>query len=398
MVTKPQLKQSVTTEKPAPTKRKLERTLLILVGSPLTIAAQTRILETDAASVMHRELLFGNRGRDANVKNDKLFDVCAPGCELTTDASRFNESDVVIFYAGGDLYRVLQKTIIRAFPEQRFVFFFYEQPHNFRPTDLDVINKKVGINWTLHYQQDATVFWPYGWARPRDKPINIAADYASSKTRKVIWVVSRCSTLFSHREHYIAELIKYIDIDVYGKCIEGTPSRVPMDVNKMAGKYKFFISFENGDCDDYISEKFFRYAKDVMTVPIVLGRRNHYEQLAPAFSYIQADQFDSPKDLAEYLHALDRNKDLYNKYFEWRKNYVFEYLPRPVCQMCQTFRDKWFQPSQIDMQQYHGLQRCWKSNRNILTDWTKKAANYTYTDPWTAIKQLNSRDKELRFK
>ena len=30
-----------------------------------------------------------------------------------------------------------------------------------------------------------------------------------------------------------------------------------------AEDYKFFISFENGDCDDYITEKFFRYAKEV---------------------------------------------------------------------------------------------------------------------------------------
>jgi len=31
----------------------------------------------------------------------------------------------------------------------------------------------------------------------------------------------------------------------------------------LAERYKFFISFENGDCDDYITEKYFRYAKAV---------------------------------------------------------------------------------------------------------------------------------------
>jgi len=30
-------------------------------------------------------------------------------------------------------------------------------------------------------------------------------------------------------------------------------------------------------------------------------------------SYIQADQFDSPKELAAYLRVLDENDDLYNK-------------------------------------------------------------------------------------
>lgn len=30
-----------------------------------------------------------------------------------------------------------------------------------------------------------------------------------------------------------------------------------------AAPYKFFISFENGDCDDYISEKFWRHIEKV---------------------------------------------------------------------------------------------------------------------------------------
>ena len=30
-----------------------------------------------------------------------------------------------------------------------------------------------------------------------------------------------------------------------------------------ARHYKFYIAFENGDCDDYITEKFFRTLKDV---------------------------------------------------------------------------------------------------------------------------------------
>lgn len=58
----------------------------------------------------------------------------------------------------------------------------------------------------MHYQQDATVFWPYGTYRPREKPVRIGYNYAAGKKRKVIWVVSRCGTLFQHREHYVAEV------------------------------------------------------------------------------------------------------------------------------------------------------------------------------------------------
>ena len=57
----------------------------------------------------------------------------------------------------------------------------------------------------------------------------------------------------------------------------------------------------------------------------MLGRRPHYSQLAPPLSYIQADAFDSPKDLAAYLHLLSKNNELYNKY-EYRNRKSFELL------------------------------------------------------------------------
>lgn len=40
-----------------------------------------------------------------------------------------------------------------------------------------------------------------------------------------------------------------------------------------------------------------------------------YARAAPYKSYIHVDDFSSPKDLADYLHLLDQNDDLYNEYF-----------------------------------------------------------------------------------
>ena len=65
-----------------------------------------------------------------------------------------------------------------------------------------------GFNWTLHYQQDATFFMPYGWTKMRREPLapdNI--NHAENKTRSVVWAVSRCDTaVFIKREHYVAEV------------------------------------------------------------------------------------------------------------------------------------------------------------------------------------------------
>ena len=38
-----------------------------------------------------------------------------------------------------------------------------------------------------------------------------------SKKKLAVWLVSDCET-FSEREKYVAEMQKYIDIDIYGKC------------------------------------------------------------------------------------------------------------------------------------------------------------------------------------
>lgn len=52
-------------------------------------------------------------------------------------------------------------------------------------------------------------------------------------------------------------------------------------------------------------------------LPIVMGARpEDYERSAPYKSYIHVDEFESPRELAEYLHRLDKNDELYNSYFK----------------------------------------------------------------------------------
>lgn len=48
------------------------------------------------------------------------------------------------------------------------------------------------------------------------------------------------------------------------------------------------------------------------------ARKEDYLRVAPPHSFIHVDDFASPKDLASYLHFLDRNDTLYNEYFSWK--------------------------------------------------------------------------------
>ena len=48
------------------------------------------------------------------------------------------------------------------------------------------------------------------------------------------------------------------------------------------------------------------------------ARPEDYAIAAPTKSYIHVDDFDSPKELADYLHKLDQDDQLYNEYFKWK--------------------------------------------------------------------------------
>lgn len=142
---------------------------------------------------------------------------------------------------------------------------------------------------------------------------------------QVIFMQSDCDPP-SDRDSYIEELMKYIDVDSYGRCLHNKdlPEELqnPLTFNSegvmnIVGKYKFAIAFENAICNDYITEKFWRplYAG---VVPIVRGSPTVKDWAPSEKSIIVAEDFPTPKDLADYLKFLDGNDAEYEKYLTWK--------------------------------------------------------------------------------
>ncbi len=48
-----------------------------------------------------------------------------------------------------------------------------------------------------------------------------------------------------------------------------------------------------------------------------------YRKVAPYHSFIHVDEFQTTKDLADYLKLLDSNSTLYNEYFGWKGTGIF---------------------------------------------------------------------------
>ena len=70
---------------------------------------------------------------------------------------------------------------------------------------------------------------------------------------------------------------------------------------------------------DYVTEKFFNILP-YNVIPVVLNGAN-MSAIAPPHSYINAEDFSSVKDLAEYLERVGRNQTLFASYFWWRDYY-----------------------------------------------------------------------------
>ncbi|XP_046562958.1 glycoprotein 3-alpha-L-fucosyltransferase A-like [Haliotis rubra] len=163
----------------------------------------------------------------------------------------------------------------------------------------------------MTFRHDSDIFRPYGVLRRRQNiPVKNYTSIVEKKTGLVAWMVSNCED-WSKRRSYVKELQKHIQVDIYGFCGKRVFKR---DRNKdwmahLNETYKFYLAFENNFCLDYISEKFFSYFNlDLVTV--VRGGGD-YSRDAPPKTYLNVDNFKSPKELADYLWFLNNNTDRY---------------------------------------------------------------------------------------
>ena len=65
--------------------------------------------------------------------------------------------------------------------------------------------------------------------------------------------------------------------------------------------YKFYLSFENSICRDYVTEKFYNPLRYSM-VPVIFGGADYQALSIPKNSYIDVRDFPSGKSKMNKLH------------------------------------------------------------------------------------------------
>ena len=264
----------------------------------------------------------------------EVFSSCQyTNCMSTNDRKELTSSDAVLFHMV-----FMEKLPDVRLPNQKWIMHVRESPiyqYNYR--------KYNGIfNTTWTYDRSSDIWTNYSHRSPlrglfMKKGIKERAavnrNFAEGRNRTVAWFVSHCNTQ-SKRLQYVKHLQRYMNVDIYGACGK---LRCKNDggqcFNMLNHTYKFYLSFENSLCKDYVTEKLWK-AIESEVVPIVMGAYN-YSELLPPNLYIDIKGFSSPKELANYLIKLDMNDTLYNQYFSWKSEYKIVQHPPLQCNVCE---------------------------------------------------------------
>ena len=279
---------------------------------------------------LHKKVYWTNLAKNETKSYLRRTKCPQTKCHITYDKQLISLADAVIFHERNmpslDMLRSLSKIHNRPY-SQRWVYFTSESPKN---SETSPIPYNGFFNWTMTYKSNSDIFLPYLQYRKLEKtdkrpPI---INYAKTKNASIAWLVGNCNFLF--RMKFVTLLSRETKVHVGGGCRENYPDRLPCtrwcDL-KTLQNYKFYLSFENGICTDYITEKYWKYLEHGL-VPIVLGGANYSDpKLAIPNSFIDASKFKSVKELALYIDYLEKNDTAYNEYFAWKQKYKIWHPP-----------------------------------------------------------------------
>ncbi|XP_064634590.1 glycoprotein 3-alpha-L-fucosyltransferase A-like isoform X2 [Lineus longissimus] len=286
-----------------------------------------------------KTIVFWNSGGIVEGRQRLLDDGCPVSqCYLSRNSRLLDKADAVLFT------RMMPRGLTKR-NGQIWVYFSLESPLH-----TSTLRHVRGlVNWTATYRRDSVIVAPYEKFVPytagvTEKPQQ--KNYASGKTKMVAWLVSNCAAK-SNRGKVAQELSRYVRVDIYGRCGHYTCRKGEAKCFELLDKdYKFYLSFENSNCRDYITEKFYLNGMQHDIIPIVFGAtRADYERSVPKHSFIHVDDFKDLRQLASYLKMLDKNDTLYNDYFKWKGTgrFINTFFFCRLCAMLwdQT-RDVWY--------------------------------------------------------
>ena len=281
------------------------------------------------------------------IKGDKDNFVlnCSYPCSVHTTRTDPLLYDALVFHGRDEQLRPVHRK-----PSQVYIIYMLESPIHRESYFIEGDNF---YNWTATYSHESDIWVPYWDFRSKryngsfKEVLGILPQMVYNRRQSeamVAWVVSSCQTP-SRREQYVQALQRHIKVDIYGGC--GYPCSPNAPTTRSAchrtlassGRYKFYLSFENSACRDYITEK---AELPLLTglVPVVYGglEGSDHSFKFPPHSFIDVRNFSSPEQLAKYLLYLDKNDNAYLAYHYWRMHYELT-AHNLLCNICESLHD-----------------------------------------------------------
>ncbi|KAG5320829.1 FUCTC fucosyltransferase, partial [Pseudoatta argentina] len=319
---------------------------------------------------------FGNKNFYFGEIEDIFRDCPFDKCKIINERNYMNAEDYdAILFHGNEMNNEV--------PQKRKTTQFYVYVNLESPANRKVHEKyrKNFFNLTMTYRFDSDVLWTYmivedvknGEFVAPSKDVNWSAfqnhtnagdaeevssailDTIKAKSKSVSWLVSNCYAK-SGRLEYVKELSKHIDVDIYGRCGKFNCYDNCFK-NIIAARYFFYLSFENSFCDDYVTEKLVNPLRHNI-IPVVYGGAN-YSRFAPPNSYVNALDFESPKELAAYLKYLSQDLQRYQSFLQWKKYYrVKGGTERAVCTLCEVLHKQKKPKLYSDLSDWYVKDKC----------------------------------------
>ncbi|ALC44467.1 FucTB [Drosophila busckii] len=282
---------------------------------------------------VNSELLWWTQ--DMSWRYDEIRHCGLKICRVTNNRYRFRHSQMVLFY-GSNLK--LYDFPMPRYDNQLWALLHEESPRNvpFVPHD-DFLQH---FNFTSTFSRYSSIplttqYLPQASDLTRsDIHMGLSSKNVyqhDMSLAPVVFLQTDCNTI-SGREDYVRELMKHIPVDSYGGCLHNRdlPESMQNDylnhlysptILHFLARYKFMIAIENGVCEDYITEKFWR-PLIIGVIPIYFGSTSIRDWQPNNDSAIFIEDFPNAGALAAYLQQLELNETAYNAYLHHKIDLV----------------------------------------------------------------------------
>jgi hypothetical protein len=316
-------------------------------------------LKSDEKKVKKRYLAYDGGGFGS--VNAGVIKCASSGLEveITSSKNRMDEFDISFFHMNAPTAHIARTNTSKT-KNYIMVYTMESEVHSFGGDTWSNADFRMWYNLELSFPEPATYFDLKMHLVDLLSQPKIEFNKKYQSEAPIVWVVSNCNA-YNGREKFMKSLMDKIGVDSYGGCLKNKfshPNEHMKGNIELYSKYKFVISIENSNCEDYVTEKLV-HAVASGSIPIVAGKDSQpdYSKFMPRNSYINIYDYKSIDDLVKHLKLVSSDNAEYEKYMWFKRagNFTSNYLKSLDLKQLINVAKKVFDFDNRDKEFYNGI-------------------------------------------